>query len=77
MLSGVLSHMGKHAMLLQTEDGGTIGEAATHFLDVLQPTRTHPSQQLFTFAWVLGQYVPDATMQELSYAIAVPARTQE
>jgi len=64
-------------MLLLTEDDGTIGEAATHYLDVLQPMRTHPSQQLFTFAWVLGQNVPDATIQELSDAISVPARTQE
>ena len=72
--SGVLSHMGKHAMLLLTEDDGTIGEAARRFLGVLQPTRTHPSQQIFTYAWVLGQHVPDATMRELSDAIAVPPR---
>lgn len=67
--------MGKHAMLLLTEDDGTIGDAAARFLKVLQPTRTHPSQQIFTFAWVLGQHVPDATMRELSSNIAVPARS--
>ena len=73
--SGVLSHMGKHGMLLLTDEDGAIGEAARRYLQVLRPTRTHPSQQVFTFAWVLGQHVPDTTMRELSSAIAVPAHS--
>jgi hypothetical protein len=73
--SGVLSHMGKHAMLLLTEEDGTIGEATQRYLEVLQPTRTHPSQQIFTYSWILGQSVPDTTMRELSEAIAVPTRS--
>ncbi len=69
--SGVLSHMGKHAMLILTNDDGTLPEAATSYFEILQPTLTHPSQQLFTFAWILGQDVPIATQRAVDDAIGV------
>ena len=53
--SGVLSHMGKHAMLLLTNEDGSLPESARNYLTgPLKPTRTHPSQQVFNFAWILG-----------------------
>lgn len=69
--SGVLSHMGKHAMLLLTEEDGSLPEVMRGYLEILQPTFTHPSQQTFTYAWFLGQEVPEETMDEFSSLIAV------
>jgi hypothetical protein len=69
--SGVLSHMGKHAMLLLTQEDGTLPEAVDGYLEILQPSFTHPSQQLFTYAWFLGPDVPAETMDEFSSLIAV------
>ncbi len=69
--SGVLSHMGKHAMFMLLNEDGTIPEVMTGYLNILQPTFTHPSQQLFTYAWFLGQGVPESTMNEFSHMISV------
>lgn len=69
--SGVLSHMGKHAMLVLTNDDGSIPDPLRSYLGILQPTITHPSQQLYTYAWVLGDDVSDETMREFSDMIAV------
>jgi hypothetical protein len=68
--SGVLSHMGKHAMLILTDEDGTLPGVAQSYLRVLQPSSTHPSQQVFTFAWILGVDVPDQTMRQVSELIA-------
>jgi hypothetical protein len=69
--SGVLSHMGKHAMLLLTNEDGSIPESVQNYLEILQPSFTHPSQQLFTYAWILGDEVTEATMREFSERIEV------
>ncbi len=69
--SGVLSHMGKHGMLVLTDDNGALPDVLRSYLEILQPPVTHPSQQIFTYAWILGQDVPDATVRELSEAISV------
>jgi hypothetical protein len=69
--SGVLSHMGKHAMLMLLNEDGTIPEVMAGYANILQPTFTHPSQQLFTYAWFLGQGVSEETMDEFSDMIAV------
>ncbi len=64
--SGVLSHMGKHGMLLLTNEDGSLPDAVESYLTgPLRPTRTRPSQQVFNFGWVLGSEdeVPDATMR--------------
>jgi hypothetical protein len=64
--SGVLSHMGKHAMLLLTDEDGSLPEVVESYLTgPLKPTRTHPSQQVFNHGWVLGgeDEVSDATMR--------------
>jgi hypothetical protein len=64
--SGVLSHMGKHAFLLLTEPGGGLPETAISYLQVLKPTHTHPSQQVYNFAWILGTSVSNETMRNVS-----------
>jgi hypothetical protein len=69
--SGVLSHMGKHAFLILTEPDGTLPGAARSYLEVIRPTRTHPSQQVFNYGWVLGREVPGETMREVSNLLGV------
>jgi hypothetical protein len=69
--SGVLSHMGKHAMLMLLDENGAVPDMMAGYLNILQPTFTHPSQQLFTYAWFLGQSVPEETLDEFSNMIAV------
>jgi len=64
--SGVLSHMGKHAFLLLTEPGEGLPQAAVSYLQVLKPTTTHPSQQVYNHAWILGTSVSNETMQNVS-----------
>ncbi len=67
----VLSHMGKHAMLMLLDENGAVPDMMAGYLNILQPTFTHPSQQLFTYAWFLGQSVPEETLDEFSNMIAV------
>ncbi len=69
--SGVLSHMGKHAFLILTEPDGTLPPVARSYLEVIRPTRTYPSQQVFNYGWVLGREVPDATMRNVSELLSV------
>lgn len=72
--SGVLSHMGKHAMLILTNEDGTIPEIARGYVSgPLKPTRTHPSQQVFNYAWILGadDLVSDDTMREYADLLEV------
>ena len=74
--TGVLSHMGKHAFLILTEPGGTLPESAVRFLDGIKPTRTHPSQQVFNYAWVVGTGIPAGTVRQLDALLAVTPRPQ-
>ena len=69
--TGVLSHMGKHAFLILTEPGGTLSAETVRYLNGIQPTRTHPSQQVFNFAWVAGAGVPDGTVRQLDSLLQV------
>lgn len=69
--SGVLSHMGKHAFLILTEEDGSLPDAAIDYLNVIRPTKVHPSQQVFNFAWVVGRDVPEATVTDLNNLLAV------
>ncbi len=72
--SGVLSHMGKHAMLMLTNEDGSLPDAVrTYVGDILKPTYTHPSQQVFNFAWILGSEdnVPDPVMREYAGLLEV------
>jgi hypothetical protein len=72
--SGVLSHMGKHAMLVLTNEDGSIPEAARNYLSgPLKPTRTHPSQQVFNYGWILGPEasVSDSVMREYASLLEV------
>jgi hypothetical protein len=69
--SGVLSHMGKHGFLLLTEPGGDLPDALRSYLQVLKPDPTHPSQQVFNFAWILGSDVSDDTVRELDELLRV------
>ena len=65
--SGVLSHMGKHAMLMLLNEDGSIPESVRSYMSgPLKPTQTHPSQQIFNFAWILGseEGVSDEVMRE-------------
>ena len=73
--SGVLSHMGKHAFLVLTGPNGTLPDAARSYLEVIRPTRTYPSQQVFNYGWVLGEGVPDETMREASGLLGVAGTT--
>jgi hypothetical protein len=68
---GVLSHMGKHAFLLLTEPDGSLPDVARSYLEVIRPTRTYPSQQVYNYGWVLGEGVPNETMREVSELLAV------
>lgn len=68
---GVLSHMGKHAFLLLTEPDGSLPDVARSYLEVIRPTRTYPSEQVYNYGWVLGEGVPDAAMQEVSELLGV------
>jgi len=72
--SGVLSHMGKHAPLLLTNEDGTLPEVTAGFLEVIRPTRMHPSVQTFNFAWIAGEGVPEATQRDVSERLTVPPR---
>jgi len=38
---------------------------------VLKPDPTHPSQQVFNFAWILGSDVSDDTVRELDEFLRV------
>lgn len=69
--SGVLSHMGKHAFLILTEPGGGLPQTVVSYLQVLKPTRTYPSQQVYTHAWILGTSVSDETMRNVSNLLEV------
>ena len=72
--SGVLSHMGKHAMLVLTNEDGSLGESAQNYMSgPLKPTRTYPSQQVFNFAWILGseKNVSDPVMREYAGLLEV------
>ncbi len=70
----VLSHMGKHAPLMLTNDDGSLPAVVrTYVGDVLKPTYTYPSQQVFNFAWILGsaENVPDNAMREYAGLLEV------
>lgn len=69
--SGVLSHMGKHAFLLLTEDDGTLPESAVQYLSIIKPTPTHPSHQYYNYAWVVGEGIPSSTVMELDLLLRV------
>lgn len=69
--SGVLSHMGKHGFLLLTESNGDLPESLRSYLQVIKPGPTHPSQQVFNFAWILGSDVGDDTVRELDGLLRV------
>ena len=72
--SGVLSHMGKHAVLMLLNEDGSIPESVRNYMGgPLKPTQTHPSQQIFNFAWILGgeESVPDETMREYAEILEV------
>lgn len=69
--SGVLSHMGKHGFLILTEPNGELPDAARSYLQVLKPSPTYPSQQVFNFAWVLGRDVNNKTVRELDELLRV------
>lgn len=75
--SGVLSHMGKHAMLLLTNPDGSLPQVVRDYLEgPLKPTRTHPSRQVFNFAWILGgeESVGDEVMLEYAGMLEVGSR---
>jgi hypothetical protein len=72
--TGVLSHMGKHAMLMLTNEDGSLPESVrTYMGDVLKPTYTYPNQQVFNFAWIAGpdESVPDPVMREYAELLEV------
>lgn len=72
--SFVLSHMGKHAMLLLTNEDGSLPESVrTYVGDVLKPTYTYPNQQVFNFAWIAGPdaSIPDDAMREYAGLLEV------
>lgn len=69
--SGVLSHMGKHAFLILTEPNGALPDAARSYFEVLKPSPTYPSQQVFNFAWILGSDVNNKTVRELDELLKV------
>lgn len=69
--SGVLSHMGKHGFLILTEPNGELPDAARSYLQVLKPSPTYPSQQVFNFAWILGRNVNNETVRELDELLQV------
>jgi len=53
----------------------TLPDAARSYLEVIRPTRTYPSQQVFNYGWVLGEGVPDETMREASGLLGVAGTT--
>lgn len=69
--SGVLSHMGKHAPLLLTNADGSLPDTVRGYLNVIRPTAVHPSSQVYNFAWILGQGVPNATQDAVSNLLTV------
>ena len=72
--SGVLSHMGKHAMLILTNQDGSLPDVVrTYVGDVLKPTQTHPSRQVFNFAWIAGpeESISDPVMREYAQMLEV------
>jgi hypothetical protein len=69
--SGVLSHMGKHGFLLLTGPEGELPDTLRSYLQVLKPHPTHPSQQVFNFAWIIGNDVSDETVSELDDLLKV------
>ncbi len=73
--TGVLSHMGKHAFLVLTNPDGALPDPAISYLNILKPTRTHPSQQVYNFGWIVGGDIPDATVQQVSELLSVAPPT--
>jgi len=71
--SGVLSHMGKHAFLMLTESDGSIPAPLRSYLQIIRPEPIYPDQQVFNFAWILGQDVSDDTVRELDSLLEVSA----
>ncbi|EYB66440.1 hypothetical protein DEIPH_ctg139orf0174 [Deinococcus phoenicis] len=69
--SGVLSHMGKHAPLILTNPDGTLPNSVRGYLDVIRPTRVHPSSQVYNFAWIAGRGVPVATQRAVTELLSV------
>lgn len=69
--SGVLSHMGKHAPLILTNTDGTLSDPVRGYLNVIRPTRVHPSTQVYNFAWIAGRGVPVATQRTVSTLLTV------
>lgn len=72
--SGMSAHMGKHAMLMLLNEDGSIPDSVRSYLSgPLKPTRTCPSQQVFNFAWILGdeESVSDEVMREYSELLEV------
>ena len=63
--------MGKHGFLILTELNGELPDAARSYLQVLKPSPTYPSQQVFNFAWVLGKDVNNETVRELDELLRV------
>lgn len=69
--SGVLSHMGKHGFLLLTENDGSLPQASKKYLQTLKPTETYPNQQVFNYAWILGQNIKPEAANELTELLKV------
>jgi hypothetical protein len=65
--------MGKHGFLILTEPNGELPDAARSYLQVLKPSPTYPSQQVFNFAWILGPGVKNETVRELDDLLKVPS----
>jgi len=74
--SGVLSHMGKHGFLILTEPGGELPDDTRSYLQVIKPEPVYPSQQVFNFAWILGD-VSEETVQELDQLLRVSSPFEE
>lgn len=68
---GVLSHTGTYTFLFLTDEDGPLPQATRDYLGVLEPTWTHPSEQVSLFAQVVGGEVPNATVQGFSDVISV------
>lgn len=69
--SGVLSHMGKHGFLILTESDGSIFPTTSQYLQTIKPTETYPNQQVFNYAWILGNNVKPEAVNELTELLKV------
>lgn len=73
--TGVMSHMGKHAPLILTNPDGSLPDVARAYLEVLRPTRVHPSTQVYNFAWIAGAGIPAETQRVVTELLSVQDAT--